>query len=153
MVLKLDISDNIKDHILDSIAEGVFTVDKDFKIIFFNKAAEKITGYSQSEVIGKYCKDVFQSKKCFIDCPLSSVFKSQKNLYDFETMIKRKGDIAQPIKLNAAVLFNNNEPSGGIISFRSISVYEALGRDLQKELQFHGMIGRKQDNAGYIQAD
>lgn len=142
MVLKLDISDNIKDHILDSIAEGVFTVDKDFKIIFFNKAAEKITGYSQSEVIGKYCKDVFQSKKCFIDCPLSSVFKSQKNLYDFETMIKRKGDIAQPIKLNAAVLFNNNEPSGGIISFRSISVYEALGRDLQKELQFHGMIGR-----------
>lgn len=138
----MTISDNIKDHILDSIAEGVFTVDKDFKIIFFNKAAERITGYTQNDIIGKFCKDIFKSKKCFIDCPLSTVFKSNKNLYDFETMIKTKDNIAKPIKLNASVLFNNNEPAGGIISFRDISVYEALGRDLQKESQFHGMIGR-----------
>ncbi len=138
----MSISDNIKDHILDSIAEAVFTVDKDFKINFFNKAAEKITGYTQNEIMGKYCKDVFRSKKCFADCPLSIVYKSHKNLYDFETMIKTSENKAKPIKLNAAVLYSNNEPAGGIISFRDISVYEALGRDLQKESQFHGMIGR-----------
>ena len=136
------INDNIKDHILDSIAEGVFTVDKDLKIIFFNKAAERITGHKPEEIMGKYCKDVFQSKKCFTDCPIAMVYKTQKNLYDFETMIKTKDNIAKPIKLNASVLYNNNEPAGGIISFRDISLYEALGRDLQKEWQFHGMIGR-----------
>jgi len=138
----MTISDNIKDHILDSIAEGVFTVDKDFRIIFFNKAAERITGYSREEITGKFCKDIFKSKKCCLDCPLSTVFKSNKNLYDFETMIRTKDNFAKPIKLNAAVLYNNNDPAGGIISFRDISVYEALGRDLQKESQFHGMIGR-----------
>ncbi|MCX6173921.1 MAG: sigma 54-interacting transcriptional regulator [Ignavibacteriales bacterium] len=139
----MPISDNLKDHILDSIAEGVFTVDKDFKVNFFNKAAERITGYTPNEIIGKYCKDVFRSKKCLIDCPLSLVFKSQNNLYDFDTMIKTSNNTTKPIKLNAAVLYNNdNEPSGGIISFRDISVYEALGKDLQKESKFHGMIGR-----------
>lgn len=40
----MEIDDKLKDHILDSIAEGVFTVDKNFRITFFNKAAEKITG-------------------------------------------------------------------------------------------------------------
>ena len=34
----------IHDEILDSIGEGLFTVNKDFKVNFFNRAAEKITG-------------------------------------------------------------------------------------------------------------
>ena len=50
----MSISDKLKDHILDSIGEGVFTVDKDFKINFFNKAAEKITGYKREEVNRKF---------------------------------------------------------------------------------------------------
>jgi len=102
----MSISDNLKDHILDSIAEAVFTVDKDFKVNFFNKAAERITGYTPNDIIGKYCKDVFRSKKCLSDCPLSLVFKSQTNLYDFETMIKTADNTIKPIKLNAAVLYN-----------------------------------------------
>ncbi len=138
----MELNDNIKDHILDSIAEGVFTVDGEFKIIFFNKAAERITGFSQKDVVGKYCKDIFQTKRNCSDCPLSIVFKTNKNLFDFETTIKTNENKAKPIKLNAAVLYNNDKPSGGIISFRDFSKYETLGRDLQKESQFHGMIGR-----------
>lgn len=138
----MELNDNIKDHILDSIAEGVFTVDGDFKIIFFNKAAERITGFSRTDVVGKLCKDIFQTKRNCSDCPLSIVFKTNKNLFDFETTIKTNENKAKPIKLNAAVLYNNDKPSGGIISFRDFSKYETLGRDLQKESQFHGMIGR-----------
>ena len=33
--------------ILDSIADGVFTVDKDWRITSFNKAAQAITGVAQ----------------------------------------------------------------------------------------------------------
>lgn len=49
----MSINDNLKERILDSIAEGVFTVDKDFRINFFNKAAEKITGRKREDVIGR----------------------------------------------------------------------------------------------------
>ncbi len=138
----MPISDNLKDNILDSIAEGVFTVDKNFRINFFNKAAEKITGHIRSEVIGKFCKHVFRSEVCFTDCPIATVLQNKKNIFDFESKIKTGAGIDIPIKLNAAVLYNEfDEPTGGIVSFRDISVFEAIGMDLQKETQFHGIIG------------
>jgi PAS domain S-box-containing protein len=40
--------------ILDSLGEGVITVDKDFRATFFNRAAEIITGYKRDEVSGSY---------------------------------------------------------------------------------------------------
>ena len=48
---------NQQEIILDSISEGVFTVDKDWKITSFNRAAQEITGIAPSEAIGKYCRD------------------------------------------------------------------------------------------------
>ncbi len=76
--MTMTISDKLKDHILDSIGEGVFTVDKDFKVNFFNKSAERITGYKREEVLGKFCKHIFHSEFCFSDCPIALVLKSKK---------------------------------------------------------------------------
>jgi len=138
----MSIQDNLKDHILDSIAEGVFTVDKNFRINFFNKAAERITGHKKEEVIGRFCKHVFQSEFCFSDCPIAVVLQTRKNIYDFESNIKTSVGDKKSIKLNAAVLYNElNEPTGGIISFRDISVFEEIGINLYKGTQFHSMIG------------
>jgi PAS domain S-box-containing protein len=138
----MTIDENIKDHILDSIAEGVFTVDKNFKITFFNKSAELITGKNRKDVLGNYCKNIFQSEFCFNDCPLALVLKTQKNIFDFQSNIKVENGTLKPIKLNSAVLYNeNNEPTGGIVSFRDLSEAETIGLDLQKETQFYSMIG------------
>ena len=52
----MDFTINKNNVILNSLAEGVVTVDKDFKITFFNEAAERITGFEKEKVIGKYCK-------------------------------------------------------------------------------------------------
>ena len=45
--------------ILGNVADGVFTVDRDFKITFFNPAAEEITGFSRDEAIGRPCFEIF----------------------------------------------------------------------------------------------
>ncbi|MFH1527137.1 MAG: sigma 54-interacting transcriptional regulator [Bacteroidota bacterium] len=138
----MSINDKLKDHILESIGEGVFAVDKNFKINFFNKAAEKITGYTREEVLGRFCKHVFRSELCFTDCPIALALKSKKTIYDFESNIKIKCESSIPIKLNSAVLYNEiDEPTGGIVSFRDISEIEVLKRSLEKETQFHGVIG------------
>lgn len=131
------------EDILDSLGEGVFTVDKSFRINFFNKAAEKITGHNREDVIGQFCKNVFRSKKCFSDCPIALVLNSQKNIYDFESKIATANSNQIPIKLNAAVLHNDEEkPIGGVISFREISDLERIKQDLTKETQFCGIIGK-----------
>ncbi len=138
----MSISDKLKDHILESIGEGVFTVDKNFRINYINKAAEKITGYKREDVVGKFCKHVFRSELCYTDCPIALVLKSNKNIYDFESKICVQSGESKPIKLNSAVLFNeSDEPTGGIISFRDISQLEELRKNIEEGTQFHGIIG------------
>jgi len=138
----MTINNNLKDHILESIGEGVFTVDKNFRINFFNKAAERITGYEREKVVGQFCKHVFRSKLCFTDCPIALALKSEKTIYDFESHIHTKDGTNKPIKLNSAVLYNDNsEPTGGIISFRDITELAGLKQCLSEETNFHGVIG------------
>lgn len=138
----MSINDNLKDRILDSIAEGVFTVDKDFKINFFNKAAEKITGQKREEVIGKFCKHVFKSPVCMSDCPIALVLRSKSNLYDYESKITCVSGEMKPIKLNSAVLYDeNNFALGGIVTFREIKENQILTSDFESEFIFHGIIG------------
>lgn len=133
---------SIQEEILNSLGEGVFTVNKDFKINFFNKAAEKITGYNRNEVLGKFCKQVFRSEFCFHDCPIANVLKNKKNLYDRESKIYSFEGVDIPIKLNAAVLYNEEkEPNGGVISFRDITNIEAIRKELNKNSNYYGVIG------------
>ena len=45
--------------ILQSIADGVYTVDRSLHILTFNPAAERITGWQEAEVRGELCSRVF----------------------------------------------------------------------------------------------
>ena len=128
--------------ILDSIGEGLFTVNKDFKINYFNSAAEKITGYRKEEALGRFCKHLFKSNKCFTHCPIAQILESGKNIYDVESQIRNKNGSSIPIKLNAAVLRSNgNEPVGGVISFRDISDLEFIRKSYAIKNQYMGIIG------------
>jgi PAS domain S-box-containing protein len=45
--------------ILDSIADGVYTIDQEWRITSFNRAAEQITGIPREQALGQRCSDVF----------------------------------------------------------------------------------------------
>ena len=128
--------------ILDSIAEGLFTVDKDFKINYFNRAAEQITGLNRSDVLGKFCKHIFKSNLCFIKCPIAKVLESDENIYDLDSKISNHKGHSIPVKMNVAILRNSEgEPVGGVISFRDMSELAILReKHIQKD-QFHGIVG------------
>ena len=53
-----------QDVILDSINEGVFTVDLDWRITAFNQAAARITGVSRDDALGRPCCEVFRASIC-----------------------------------------------------------------------------------------
>jgi len=48
--------------ILDSLGEGIFTVDKEFRITFVNRAAEEMLGVKRQEAVGRFCRDVLRSQ-------------------------------------------------------------------------------------------
>jgi len=52
------------DSVLDGLADGVFAVDSDLRIISFNRAAEKILGVEKGQALGQRCRDVFKAFAC-----------------------------------------------------------------------------------------
>ena len=106
--------------ILDSLAEGIYTVNKDFKINSFNRAAEKITGYQRDEVIGKFCKNILSSERCIKDCPIARVLEHSENLQDVENTLITKNGREIPIKMNAAIFRNGSSiPIGDALNLKS----------------------------------
>ncbi len=137
------------DTILNSLAEGVITVDKEFKITFINEAASKMTGFQRDEVIGKICKNVFKSEYCLENCPIARILKFGKSIFDYDSQIECKDSVPIPIRLNAALLKDENDnPSGGVITFRDISILKKIEGLLQEESNFHGMISNSKTMKG-----
>lgn len=131
-----------KQEILDSIGEGLFTIDKEFKINFINNAAEKITGFSKEEAVGQICRKIFRCELNEIECPIANVLEKDQNIFELKSKIKKKNNTKVPIKLNAAVLKNkNDEPVGGVVSFRDISYDLDIESFLSQTTHFYGIVG------------
>ena len=68
--------------ILESIADGVFTIDQDWRVTSFNRAAERITGLSREKAIGQKCFDVFHASICQTACALKQTLETRKEVID-----------------------------------------------------------------------
>ncbi|MCX8124540.1 MAG: diguanylate cyclase [Spirochaetes bacterium] len=69
--------DEYTQSLLDSLNDGIYILDKNRKILFWNKAAESITGFTADEVIGKSCSenilrhiDMEGKQLCHYSCPM-----------------------------------------------------------------------------------
>ncbi len=108
--------------ILDSIGEGIFLVNQDWEIMEFNKAAERITGWKKSEVIGKRCKDIFKSNICSQNCILSKAIKEKKTISGSTVFVRHKDGHTIPISICASPFVDiTGEVNGGIEVFRDIT--------------------------------
>ena len=108
--------------ILDSIGDGVFIVNKDWKIIEFNKSAEYLTGWKKSEVIGKSCKEVFKTDICASDCILAKALKERRSISGRKVFVKTKDNCPLPISVSASPFIDvTGKVIGGIEVFRDIT--------------------------------
>jgi PAS domain S-box-containing protein len=118
--------------ILESISDGVFTVDLDWRITSFNRAAEEITGISREEAIGRRCSEVFRSSMCEIECALRSTLGTGKPVVCKSGYIIDADGRRIPISVSTAVLLDaDNRIIGGAETFRDLSEVEALRRELK----------------------
>jgi len=120
------------DYILDSIVEGVFTVDLEYNITFFNNAAEQITGVLKKQAIGQKCFDVFRANICQNQCTLKSAI-SNKNIINLKLDILNSSGQTIPVMVNASALKDDEgKVIGGVETFRDISDIETLRKEISK---------------------
>jgi len=131
------------DPILDSIAEGVFTVDADWRIRSFNRAAERITGTPRDEAVGRPCWEVFRASICESSCALRQTMDSGEPVVDRQAYIVNASGERVPISLSTALLRDEDGGIiGGVETFRDLSVEEELRRELAGRLRFSDMISK-----------
>lgn len=120
------------DAILESISDGVFTVDPEWRITSFNRAAEEITGISRNEAIGRLCSEVFRSNMCETDCALRKTLKNGRPVIGRVGYIIDEEGNRIPISLSTAVLKDQTGAVvGGAETFRDLSEVETLRHELE----------------------
>ncbi len=126
-----ELKENATETILESISDGVFTVDRNWKIMSFNRAAEEITGIYRKEAIGKHCWEVFRSNMCESDCALKKTMKEGKPFINTSTHIINSEKKRIPITVSTSLLKNNDgKIIGGVETFRDHSLVEELRKEL-----------------------
>lgn len=129
--------------ILDSVADGVFTVDSEMRITWFNHAAERITGFSREEALGQRCCEIFRSSICFSECPVRKAMATGSNVENREIDILDRHNREIPISVSASVLRNTRgEPVGGVETFRDLSRIHALQKEVSEKHRFQDMVSR-----------
>ncbi len=135
-----DIRNNI---ILDSIGDGVFTVDLSWRIMSFNSAAESITGIPKEEAIGQRCYEVFRSNICETSCVLRQTMATLEPIRNMPVHILRADKKRIPISVSTSVLRDEaGQVVGGVETFRDLSAVHELRKELLKHHSFRDIVSK-----------
>ena len=129
--------------ILNSITDGVLTVDRDMIITSFNRSAEKITRVKRSEAIGRHCFEVMRAEVCEASCPIKKTLESGKPCRNVPVYIVRADNKRIPISVTTGVV-RDNEGSviGGVETFRDLSEVNKLRREIYKKHSFEDIVSK-----------
>jgi PAS domain S-box-containing protein len=142
-----DSPDNqVHEVILDSIADGVFTVDQDWNITSFNRAAEQITGIPRSEAIGKKCFDVLRANICEDACALRKTLESGQQRIDRRIDILNSVGEKVPVSISTSVLRDpDGNVIGGVETFRDLSTVEQLRKEIDNSYTLYDIISKNHE--------
>ena len=123
-------TDRLFKTLLDNLGEGVYFTDLQRRIQYWNKAAEKITGYASGEVVGRCCADNIlmhtdcngktMCKSC--DCPLAASMRDQQNRSGKLYLHHKEGHRVPVQVIVAPILGDNGVVIGGLETFHDASV-------------------------------
>jgi len=123
--------------ILDQLHEGVYLVDRNRSILYWNAGAERISGYSSAEVVGSSCADdvlvhVDDTGRslCRDGCPLHATMEDGEPR-EAEVYLHHKEGHRVPVHIRSAPLRDSNgDVSGGIEVFSENFTRAALREEI-----------------------
>jgi len=130
-------------NILDSVATGVFTIDRDRTITYFNREAERLTGFTQAEAIGRKCYEIFRTDVCLSGCYLQKAIHTGERIAKVRVKILNKRNEEVPVDITASILLDNfGDMAGGVETFVDDSVRTTLEKKIRAAYCFEDIVGR-----------
>ncbi len=129
--------------ILDNLDVGIFTVNRGGHVTFFNREAEKISGFDRRQVIGKPCTAIFEGEAAQDECLLKeSIANGASRSSRHGRMTTQNGETI-PIRANYLALRNEKGTIvGGLATFHDLTLVRQLDQAIRERYTFQDMIGR-----------
>ncbi|WNF38475.1 diguanylate cyclase [Bacillaceae bacterium IKA-2] len=109
--------------ILENFYEGVYYVDKHRTITFWNQGAERISGFTSSEVLGKACfnnilnhVDNLGNQLCFNGCPLHETI-TDGDMREGSLYLHHKNGHRVPVTVRTIAIYNGDTILGAVEIF------------------------------------
>ena len=129
--------------ILDSVSQGIFTINARSEITTFNRAAQRITGYREEEVLGRKCSSVFKTNLCDTACPLRKSISSREKIRGHRVIIRAKNGRPIPISIATYPLeTRTGKLLGGVEVFEDLSSLVAMQRKLDDKYRFDDIVSK-----------
>jgi PAS domain S-box-containing protein len=129
--------------VVQSISDGVMTVNREWRITCFNRAAEEITGYRRPDVLGRLCYEVLRSDLCRDACPVQRTLESGAPVAGLVVYITDAEGRKVPVSVSTALY---RDPSGrlmgGVETFRDLRQIRTLQKEVEKSYGFSDIISR-----------
>jgi diguanylate cyclase (GGDEF)-like protein/PAS domain S-box-containing protein len=135
------LSDNdngLRGRLLDSLYDGVYFADADRKITYWNKGAERLTGYTAQEAIGRHCFDNFLNhidgcgtQLCLTGCPLRETI-SDGQQREAEVFLLDKSGNRVPVSVRVSPI---RDEQGSITGAVEIFSDNSAARDALQRLE------------------
>lgn len=123
---------------LRSIGDGVITTDTDGRVVLVNIVAEKLTGWSQEEAVGRPVEEIFhiinERTGSVCENPITKVIALGKIIgLSNHTVLVAKDGTRRDLADSGAPIYNDaNEMIGGVLVFRDVSSQRMMEEDLLK---------------------
>jgi PAS domain S-box-containing protein len=131
--------------ILDSLMEGIIAHDMERRILFFNRAAENITGYQRTEVLGRDCHEVFGGPFCGGRCSFCGEPPNSWTRLDYPLNIVSKEGAPRRIEMTVTGMTDGVGCFTGVLAaFRDVTDLIGLQIKFGQITSFSGIIGQNQ---------
>jgi PAS domain S-box-containing protein len=124
--------------ILDSMSDAVYVIDRDMRIQYANPAAERLTGYSISESIGRSCHDIFceQSYRCKDQCPPREAMDGHTAILHRDAETRTRSGAIRQTQISFSPVFEDHKCIGAVVVIKDITELKAAEEKLQQQNKF-----------------
>jgi PAS domain S-box-containing protein len=113
------------DHLLEAIVEGIVMLDRQGQIVFFSRGAERITGWSRNEVLGRASDEIFQTTET--NQPFGELLTPLQQRHKIAVSL-RDGRQAILAVTSAQLTIPEENKARLVLVFRDVSETEAIHR-------------------------
>ncbi|MFO7585655.1 MAG: sensor domain-containing diguanylate cyclase [Anaerolineales bacterium] len=127
--------------LVDNLFDGVYFVDTDRRITYWNQGAERITGYQADQVVGRFCRDNILNhctengeELCLVKCPLTKCLNSGSET-EAEVFLHHADGHRVPVLIRVSPILENGQIIGAVEIFSNSSrLMQARRRAQEMEL-------------------